>query len=113
MMRVGRLAMGLVLLAAASGALVVACSDAAPPPLVQSYKDAGVSEPYDAGTPVPPSPCSPPKEGCPCADAGDQLYCGLIYRRAGDIIDCSKGYMTCLDTGEWGPCEGPMVWTGD
>lgn len=112
MMRVGRLAVGAAVLAVMSGALAVACSDAARPPPLQSHKDAGTT-PYEAGPVVVPTPCEPPTEGCACADAGDQLYCGLIYRTAGDTVDCAKGYRTCLEAGTWGPCEGPTVWMGD
>ena len=83
--------------------MVVGCSDDAPPPLVG--KDSGG---FDVSAP-PPVPCEPPSEGCPCEDAGAQLYCGIIYRQTGSHVDCAKGYRTCGTDGKWGTCDGPSI----
>lgn len=84
--------------------LAFACSgDDRPPPLTDSEGGTDI----DAGS---ATPCDPPTEGCPCSDAGSQLYCGTVYRVSGTHVDCSKGYRTCSDQGSWGPCEGPKIY---
>ncbi len=89
----------------------VACSDGTPPP---------ISDPDSATLKVPPNddaasvpPCSTPAPNCPCAEAGAQYYCGIVYRRSGDLLECSPGYLTCQDDGGWSGCVGPTIYDGN
>lgn len=102
-MHLGRPVLAVLLLLGGGSALIIGCSDPAPPPL--EGKDSGN---FDVGAP-PPVPCEPPSEGCPCDDAGAQLFCGMIYRQTGSHVDCAKGYMTCGTDGKWGSCDGPAI----
>jgi hypothetical protein len=102
-MHLGRPIFALLVLLSGGSALLVGCSDDVPPPL--EGKDSGN---FDVNAP-PPVPCEPPTEGCPCDDAGAQLYCGVIYRQTGSHVDCAKGYRTCSPDGKWGTCDGPSI----
>jgi hypothetical protein len=88
-----------------------ACSDGAEPP--------AIGDPDSAPTKIPPNddaaapPCSTPAPGCGCAEAGVQFYCGVIYRKAGELLECSPGYLTCQDDGGWSGCTGPSVYDGN
>ncbi len=92
--------------ALATFALVSACSDAMPPPLADEDAQAPRTEPRAVDA------CATPAPGCPCADAGAQIGCGLVYRRSGSHVDCSPGFLTCKDDGEWSACIGDAIWDG-
>ena len=87
-----------------------ACSDDTRPAPVRDRSADGGELSTDSGVPV--DPCNPPKDGCPCADAGvgNQVACGTVYRTSGTHVDCSKGYRTCQEDGGWGACEGTHVY---
>jgi len=106
-MHLGRPVVALLVLLGGGSAWLVACSDDSPPPL--EGKDSGN---FDVAAP-PPVPCEPPSQGCPCDDAGTQLYCGKIYRTVGTHVDCANGYMTCGSDGKWGSCDGPTIFQQD
>jgi len=97
------------LVGAAVSVCVAGCSSADMPPPI-SDSDGGGPEKGDVT--APPS-CDMPATGCPCADAGAQASCGIIYRRIGSYISCSPGYYTCLPNGTWGECEGPSIYDGN
>jgi hypothetical protein len=86
----------------------VACSDNAVPPPIEDTDGGPITAP-DSSLP----PCATPAPGCPCADAGAQSYCGVIYRKSGTYVSCSPGYLTCQDDGGWSACEGPTVYDGN
>ncbi len=88
-------------------ACVGACSDGNQPPPI-SDTDAAIVN--DAGTIVP---CSTPAPGCPCAEAGAQVYCGVVYRKSGTHVDCSPGYLTCQGDAGWGSCIGDSIYDGN
>ncbi len=90
----------------ATASLVVACSGDDRPPVLDTG-DSGTVPKTDSG---PVDPCQTDSPGCPCADAGTEKYCGVIYRVVGNHVDCAKGYMQCGDDGKWGKCEGPTVY---
>lgn len=91
-------------------AATAACSASQPPPI--SDTDGGVGKvPIDSSVP-PPDPCAAPAAGCPCTDAGAQVYCGKVYRVSGTHIDCSDGYLTCQDDGGWSGCVGDAIYDG-
>lgn len=83
-----------------------ACS-AAPPPMIGD-SDSGLPPRDDAAL----GACEVPAPGCPCTDPGKKIGCGTIYRKSGTHVDCSEGYITCQDDGEWSDCVGPTVWDG-
>lgn len=91
--------------------LLDCAADPPPPPIGDLFgrRDGGIV-PVDAG---PTDPCDPPVAGCPCVDAGEQLYCGVVYRTSGGHVDCSRGYRTCGEDGGWGPCLGDAIYLGD
>ncbi len=88
--------------------LTIGCSDPGmPPPITDG--EGGVVTHEDGGAVVP---CSSPAAGCPCDDAGAQVYCGTIYRVSGKHVDCSPGYFTCQDDGTWSACTGASIYDG-
>ena len=89
----------------ASIVALAGCDDGTPPPLGDS--DGGLES---DGTSK--APCSTPATGCPCAEAGAQFYCGVVYRYSGTHVDCSPGYLTCQDDGGWGDCVGDTIFDG-
>ncbi len=99
---------GLARLVVLLGLLTVGCSDGGMPPPIQD-SDGGLPN-NDGGTTS--EPCSTPAQGCPCADAGAQFYCGVIYRVSGKHVDCSPGYLTCQDDGTWSACVGASIYDG-
>jgi hypothetical protein len=87
---------------------LAACSDGAqPPPIGDS--DSSTTKDDDSGI----VPCSTPAPGCSCAEAGAQFYCGVVYRRSGELLECSPGYLTCQDDGGWSGCVGPTIYDGN
>jgi hypothetical protein len=110
-MDIGRLAASIAFVAVATvggAAWITGCGEAAPPPL--GDHDGGGPPTGDVAA---PPPCSTPAESCPCADAGEQYYCGIIYRVSGSHVDCSKGYLTCQSDLTWSSCQGPAIFQGD
>jgi hypothetical protein len=89
------------------GCAFAACSDGLPPPISDS--DASPPPRVDSG---PVAPCASPAPGCPCADAGAQVSCGLVYRISGTHVDCSPGYLTCEVDGGWSDCVGASIYDG-
>lgn len=85
-----------------------ACSTGQPP--VVGDTDGSKPPGADGGS---GGPCAPPVEGCPCTTPGEQSYCGLVYRKSGNRIDCSKGYRTCQEDAGWGACIGDQIYVGD
>ncbi len=87
--------------------VVVGCSDPGmPPPITDG--DGGVISHTDSSI----DPCASPNAGCPCSDAGAQVYCGVIYRVSGKHVDCSPGYLTCQEDGTWSACTGASIYDG-
>ncbi len=94
-------------LAAIVCAEIAACTvETAPPPI---RDDQTASPERDGGT-ATADPCATPSPGCPCADAGAEIDCGLVYRTSGSYVDCSPGTMTCGADGGWGACVGPSIY---
>lgn len=54
-------------------------------------------------------PCDPPREGCGCEDADEEMECGTVVRHSADYITCSYGVMTCGEDGKWGTCIGDEI----
>jgi hypothetical protein len=88
-------------------ALALACSSESMPPPMRDDDTADASS-----TPSALDLCATPAPGCPCADAGEEIDCGLVYRISGSHVDCAPGTMTCGDDGGWGACIGPSVYDG-
>ena len=96
-----------IALAAIVCAAIAACTvDAAPPPI----RDDQTASPHGDGGAARVDSCATPSPGCPCADAGAEIDCGLVYRYSGPHVDCSPGTMTCGDDGGWGACVGPSIY---
>ncbi|HEY1956968.1 MAG TPA: hypothetical protein VGH28_15220 [Polyangiaceae bacterium] len=97
-----------IILCALACAAALACSaETAPPPL----RDDDTSSPQIDASATTADPCATPAPGCACADAGEQIDCGLVYRFSGTHVDCAPGVMTCGDDG-WSACIGPTIYDG-
>jgi len=90
--------------------LSIGCSDAGLPPLI-SDSDAAPTRDEDAAFVAIP-PCASPAPGCPCADAGEKVDCGRVYRIVGDYVTCSEGFMKCEKDGTWSTCIGDSIYDG-
>ena len=91
---------------------LTACEDPLPPPLIGDSDAALSTEPAhdrDAGGDA----CADPSPGCACADAGERIDCGLVYRISGSHVDCAPGFLECRDDGRWSACLGPTIYEGD
>lgn len=93
------------LLVVPTAVAIVACSGDDRPPILDVKDASNLYKDVISG-----EPCQTPTSGCPCEDAGVELYCGVIYRVSGSHVDCAKGYMKCGDDGIWGKCEGPSIY---
>jgi hypothetical protein len=99
-------------LVALSCSAFAACSDGAQPPPIGDPDSGTIKIPPDDDA-ANVAPCSTPAPGCPCADAGVQFYCGVVYRKSGSLLECSPGYLTCQDDGGWSGCIGPTIYDGN
>jgi hypothetical protein len=111
-MRRRKLTKGLSMIKEALAAMMMlsmaACAVDGTVPLISDSDDGAIPTQTDAGLAL--APCSEPGPGCPCADAGAQVYCGVIYRISGQHVDCSPGYYTCEADGGWSACVGPSIY---